>query len=132
MSVDSNFSAAVTAGKVAYTSYYEMDKVVDSGTVTYTVAAGAPQSFPPYPTSLKSIPNTYGSKAFVKASWSIDGTNFNSSLGVLQYYSGTYLQPILKASVNCGSDASNIYFFITNNYTTSLTYTINYAVYLVS
>lgn len=123
---------AVDVSKLQFYSGYPIDKITQSDTVSYTVNAGTPVSFGVPPNSLKTIANTYGQKCYVVASWSIDGTNFNSSQAQLSYYSATFLEPILKASVNVGCDASNIYLWLTNNFTSNLTFTINYAVFSTS
>lgn len=109
-----------------------IDKVVQEDIVTYTVAAGTPVNFGVPPNVLESIPNTYGQKALIRASWAIDGKNFISHLAQRQYYSSVMHQPVMKAAVSCGVDASNVYFWLINNFTSDLTFTINYAVYTIS
>lgn len=122
----------VDVSKLQFYSGFPIDKIVASGTVTYTIASGTPQSLSPYPNSLQTISNPYGAKALVIGSWSIDGTNFYSSLDQITYYSSTFMEIVLKASVNIGCDANSIYFWINNNFTSSLTFTINYAEYAIS
>lgn len=122
----------VDISKLQFYSGYPIDKIVQSDTVTYTVPSTTPASSPPYPSSLQTIPNTYGQKALIIASWSIDGINFNSSLATLNYFSATFVTVLPKAFVNCGVDSTSIYFYIVNNFTTSLTFTIQYAIYSIS
>lgn len=112
-------------------SGYPIDKIVQQDTVPFTVAAGVVTDVPPYPSVVQTVANSYGQKAFVTASWSIDGTNFNSSLTTLMYFNSSFMEDIPKASVNCGSDSGLIYFYLVNNFTSSLTFTINYAVYAI-
>lgn len=124
---------SVDVSKLQFYSGYPIDKITQQDTVTYTVAAGVPSISPDtYPSSLQSVPNTLGQKAFVTASWAIDGTNFISSLEQLQYFSATFMQPLQKAFINCGVDGSNVYFYLVNNFTSSITFTINYAVDSIS
>lgn len=118
--------------KLKFYSGYPIDKIFKQDTVSFTRASGVPVSFGLAPNTLQTIPNTYGVKGLVVASWSIDGVNFNSTLDTLEYFSATFLSPILKASVNVGCEDSNIYFWLVNNFTSSLTYTINYSIYSIS
>lgn len=113
-------------------SGYPIDKIVQQDTVTFPVSAGTPKTVPPFPSVLESVGNGYGQKVFVTASWSTDGTNFNSSLTTLMYFSSGLAENVVKSSVNCGSDSGFIYFYIVNNFTSSLTFTINYAAYAIS
>lgn len=113
-------------------SGYPIDKIVQQDTLSFTVSAGSPTDVPPFPGVLETVGNGYGQKAFVAASWSIDGTNFNSSLTTLMYFSSGFMENIVKASMNCGVDSGFVYFYLVNNFTGSLTFTINYAVYAIS
>lgn len=117
---------------LAFDSRFPIDKVVQEDQVSYTLPVGTPLIFAYSDTSLKTIPNSYGQKALIKGSWSLDGVNFNSTMVQQQYYSTTFNQPILKALVNCGVDATTIYLYLINNFTTDLTFTIKYAVYTIS
>ncbi len=118
--------------KLQFYSGYPIDKIVQEDQITIIVPMGTPQTQPPYPSLMQKEPNNFGQKALVKASWSIDGSNFNSSLTTLNYYSNTFMEPINKASVNCGVDSQFIYFYAINNFTTDLIFTINYAVYSIT
>lgn len=117
---------------LAFDSRFPIDKIVQEDQVSYTLAVGTPSVFAYTDTSLKTIANSYGQKALIKASWSLDGLNFNSTLVQQQYYSATFNQPILKALVTCGVSNAQIYFYLINNFTTDLTFTIKYAVYTIS
>lgn len=115
--------------QLQFYSGYPIDKIVVQDTATYTVVA---PTLPAREQVLETIANPYGAKCLIQASWSIDNTNFNSTLTQLQYYNNTEMQPTLKASVNCGCDDSNIYFFLTNGFTSNLTFNINYTLYSIS
>lgn len=113
---------------LAFYSGWDIDKIVQQDTLTFTVNSGTPVDFGVPPNSLESVTNTSGKKALIVASWSIDGTNYNSTKTQLRYYNSTLKEPPLKASVNVGCDDDNVYFWLVNNYTSNLTFTINYAV----
>lgn len=117
---------------VSFYSGYEIDKIVQQDTVVFTVPAGTPTASGPYPNILETVPNKYGQKALARASYSIDGSNFNSSASQLYYFSSTFQEGILQASLNVGCSASAIYFWLNNNFTSDLTFTIDYAVYVIS
>ena len=108
----------VDVTKLKFYSVYPIDKIVLSGQVSYLVTAST--------SSLQTIPNTYGTKLLVVASYSVDGVNFNSSHVILANLSANL------AEINCGVSTSNIYFYIINGYGVNTTFTINYAVYSIS
>lgn len=118
--------------KLGFYSGDPIEKIVQEDTLSYTVAAGTPSDIPPYPGVLKTVTNTYGKKCLSSVSWSIDGSNFNSSRDSINYTNGTLHELVTKASVNCGVYATTVYFYIVNNYTSSLTFTINYALKTIS
>lgn len=123
---------SVDAAAVSFYSGYPIDKIVQSDSVSFTVPAGTPTSSGPYPNLLRTVPNQYGQKALVRAAYALDGTNFNSSVAQPYYFSTFFAEPVLQASLNVGCDAGNVYFWLNNNFTSALTFTINYAVYTIS
>lgn len=122
----------VDTSKLQFYSGYPIDKIVQQDTVTFTLNAGVPTDFGVPPNALHTVPNTYAKKAFVRASWALDGTNFNSSLTQLVYFNTSLMEPIQKAWISVGVDSTSIYFWLVNNFTSNLTYTINYAVFAIS
>lgn len=117
---------------VSFYSGYPIDKIVQQDTVMFTLPAGTPAPAGPYPNVLQTVPNKYGQKALVRASYAIDGVNFNSSVAQLYYFSSFFAEPVLQASLNIGCDASLVYFWLNNNFTSDLAFTINYALYTIS
>lgn len=120
----------VDVTKLQFYSGYPIDKITQQATISYTVAAGTPSAIPPYNGSLKNIVNTTSSKSLINASWSLDGVNFISTQATTNYINGSQVLP--KAAVTVGSSDNLIYFYLINNFTSSLTFTINYAVYSVA
>lgn len=120
----------VNTALLSFYSGYPIDKIITQGIQSYTLASGTPVSFPPYVNSLKTIPNTYGQKVLINASWSVDGTNYISTQAQLNWTLNG--QPTIKAQVNVGADVNNLYFYLINNFNQTLTYTINYAVYSIT
>lgn len=140
--------------KLAYSSEDPIDKIVSTGTITVVNDGATSPTYQKAKIVTSTITNPYGKKCFVRARWSVDGTNKNSLHTHLVYtfvvstVPGDPGHPAsatlngLKAAVSIGVSNSTIYFRTANglhgnvsgtttpSYTpTSQTFTIDYALY---
>lgn len=134
----------VDVNKLAYSSEYPIDKIVSTGTVS-VVNDGSSGDYQAAKIVSSSIANPYGKKCFVRAVYSINGTDFNSIQSHLLYsfvVSGVTTLQGLKAAVSIGCSNSTVTFRTANGFhgnvpappaftPTSLTFTIKYALFEV-
>jgi hypothetical protein len=108
---------------MAFLSSDNLDKIVATGTVSY-VNGGATTDCQTAKTQVDTIANPYGLKAYARAKWSVDGTNWNS-LDSRLTYTFTYNVPAfgisqtlsgLKAAISVGVSDDSIYFCTANGY----------------
>lgn len=116
--------------KLNFYSGDPIDKIVTSGTVSYTnngntTGSGTGTGDQTAKVQLDTIANPYGIKAFARFAWSIDGANFNIADTHLIYsYTITLTDipitsspaPALKAAVSIGVSASTITFQTDNGF----------------
>jgi len=117
------------------TSDENLDKIVYEDEVTYTVPGPASISDPTY--QLETIPNPYGQKCFVAASYSVDGVNFYDQSMFIYYFFNSFNPQVLSFSVDVGCSDSTIYFFLTNGLEVggspvSQTVTIRFAIHTLT
>jgi hypothetical protein len=119
---------AVYVDALQFYSGYPIDKIVTEGTISDTVT----YSFP-YGTKVVTLPNPYGIKALVNASFTTDDTNYYEAGTFTVVYDPGAAQAGIVGSVIVGVSNSNIYFVLFNGITgTTKTIKINYAVYSIS
>lgn len=121
--------------KVLFSTLYPIDKVLETGDLTHTVAAPS-AAFYNNSDRLEgvTITNPTGKDCLVRYVWSIDNINFNSSDTVLQYSfsidasalggpASSPGQPGTKAVCAVGVKAADIQFLFLNGYHGNVTYT---------
>lgn len=120
--------------KILFSTQYPIDKVVHTGSGSYTV----PFTVTPFYNNsgtlqTDSISNPYGKKAFIRFAWSIDGVNYNAPETKLEYEFNINATAIGGPATNTtngiavaaamGCDASNIYFISYNCHHGNVVYT---------
>lgn len=133
---------SVDINKLNFSSDHPIDKIVTTGTVSVT-NDGSSGDYQTAKIVSSSIANPYGKKAFVRARWSVNGTDYNSLHTHLLYsfvVSGVATLKGLKAALSIGVSDSTITFRTANGLhgnvpapptftPTSQTFTIDYAVF---
>lgn len=103
----------VDVTKLQFYSGYPIDKIVQQGTASYTVAGSVDITTPTR--SLQTITNTYGVKGIVILSWSTDNTNFYDQSSPTRFIS-TFFGGAqgLSFQAQGGASDSTIYFYLQN------------------
>lgn len=111
----------INRNMVSFFSGDPIDKEVQSDPVVYMISAGSPSGR----TDTFKIPNKYGKKCFVTASYSINGSDFYSYV-IAQQFTASF-GPATRMQVTPSCDANYVYFDVYQAYTATQTLTIKYA-----
>lgn len=127
--------------KILYSTLYPIDKVVDTGEFSHTLAAPS-AAFYNNSDTLKTdtIANPYGKKCMVRFAWSLDNINFYPPETLVEYsfiidasaLGGPSSTPIngTKGAASMGADATSLYFTSLNGYHGNVTYTFGNDVFV--
>lgn len=127
----------VDVTKLQFYSGYPIDKIVQQGIQTYTIAGSNDITTPNR--VLQTITNSYGLKGLVVLSWSTDSTNYYDQETPTRFISTFFGgSQGLSFQTQGGASDSTIYFYIQNGLSdnsgnpVSQTVTINYALVSIS
>lgn len=120
---------AYDPSKVYYVTTATIDKILDEDTFSHTESSGIP---PSPSTSTQTTGHSLGVSVWVEGQYSIDGNNYYP-LGTAIYGAvdgGTSL----RQSVYCYgyADATTVYFYVENGFTSNKTFDVRYALEAMS
>lgn len=108
-------------GKVFFASQYAIDRILTNElTASYSIIAGS-AGFPQIDTH--TVPHSLGKAAFITFAFSIDGTNFYAQGNPVRLIDGATLSSI---NVDASVDATNVYFYVSNDNSNPQTVDIRY------
>ncbi len=124
----------VDVSKLQFYSNYPIDKIVyqNPSPVTYSVPGPATPGGGNDRTTIFTITNPYGKKAYTTLSYSLDGSNFYDQSVQLSYFNSGLTQQLLRMGVTMACSNTTISFIFLSNYTATQNVTINYTLDTIS
>ena len=106
---------------IFFSSEYPIDKILTNElTATYPIVAGSPGSAH---VDTHTVPHSLGKAAFITFAFSRDATNFYAQGNAIRIIDGGALSAV---NVDASVDATNVYFYVSNDNSNPQTINIRY------